>query len=348
MTPRTTLLLLATSLTAAAWAASAGRDATAAASTAAQRGHERTRDQATPALAVAPAGGALTPAAPAVPTRGTGGATAQVLPIDCTSPSTLPPGIERIANVPYGLDSRQRFDVYRPTAAASAPRPVILMVHGGGWANGDKAMLNVVANKVARWVPKGWLLVSVNYRMLPDTPPLEQARDVARALATAQQLAPQWGGDPTRFVLMGHSAGAHLVTLLDADTTLATGLGALPWRAVIALDSAAYDVPRLMRAPHLPLYDDAFGTDPAAWPIPSPIDRLHAGGARLFGVCSSLRTDSCPQAADFAVQADAVGTPMQVYPVALTHEQVNECLGLPSDYTRAVDHVLSSAVLVRP
>lgn len=270
---------------------------------------------------------------------------AMLLTMTCDSPTQLPAGIDRVANIAYGSDPRQRFDVYLPTAPATAPRPVLVMVHGGGWADGDKAMPNVVMNKAAYWVPKGWIFVSVNYRMLPDTLPLDQARDVARAVARAQQLAPLWNGDPSRFVLMGHSAGAHLVSLLNADTTLAAEQGAQPWRATVALDSAAYDVPRIMRAPHPPLYDDAFGSDPAQWPVPSPIDRLHAGGAPMLGICSSLRDDSCPQATDFASRTAAVGTAMRVAPEALSHEQINECLGLPSDYTQLVDAVVSNAVL---
>lgn len=56
----------------------------------------------------------------------------------------------------------------------------------------------------------GYALVSTNYRLSPAAHPLEQADDVARALALVQQQAPQWGADPRRLVLMGHSAGAHL------------------------------------------------------------------------------------------------------------------------------------------
>ena len=68
---------------------------------------------------------------------------------------------------------------------------------------GDKAMSRVVDNKVARWLPKGVAFVSINYRMLPQTDPVAQADDVARALAKAQALAPSWGTDPARFVLIG-------------------------------------------------------------------------------------------------------------------------------------------------
>ncbi|GAB6195719.1 alpha/beta hydrolase [Lysobacter xanthus] len=281
-------------------------------------------------------------------------AEADALPVATTAPPlpdcpaevapALPDGVERLLGIEYGRDPRQRFDVYYPAVPSPTPRPVLVIVHGGGWRDGDKLVDNVWRNKVAWWVPRGWIVLSVNYRMLPDTPPLEQAGDVAAAVARAQQLAPALGGDPRRFVLMGHSAGAHLVALLDADTTLAATRGVQPWRATVALDSAAYDVPRLMRAPHLPLYDDAFGTDSALWPVASPLDRLQPGGAPLLGVCSSQRLDSCPQARDFATAARTAGTPMTVSPQDLSHEQINETLGLPGPYTELVDRFIVDAV----
>ncbi len=144
--------------------------------------------------------------------------------------SRLPEGVQRLFDVPYGNDPLQRMDVYLPPAAArpsAGPRaPILFMVHGGAWRTGDKAMERVVQEKVARWVPLGFVLVSVNYRLLPDTGVALQAHDVATALATVQQRAAQWGADGTRTVLMGHSAGAHLVSLLNAQPALAQRSGA--------------------------------------------------------------------------------------------------------------------------
>jgi arylformamidase len=77
---------------------------------------------------------------------------------------------------------------------------------------------------------QGYVLVSTNYRLLPAARPLEQAGDVARALALVQKQAPQWGADPKRLVLMGHSAGAHLAMLLHASPDMAAKAGAQRWR----------------------------------------------------------------------------------------------------------------------
>ena len=259
----------------------------------------------------------------------------------------LPAGVQRIADVPYGPDPAQRLDVYVParaTAGASAPRaPVIFMVHGGGWRVGDKAMGRVVQEKVNRWVPKGFILISANYRMLPASPVSVQASDVQAALVAAQQRAGTWGGDPGRFILMGHSAGAHLVALLNARAPQAQREGAVPWLGSVALDSAVMNVPAAMRARHLRLYDDAFGSDPALWATLSPFHQWTVGAPPLQMVCSTQRADQpCAQAKAMARHVRSQGGRAEVLPQALSHGEINARLGLDSDYTRAVEAFMGS------
>lgn len=259
--------------------------------------------------------------------------------------AALPAGVQRIADVPYGSDPRQRMDVYVPTGlAASAVRaPVLFMVHGGGWRHGDKAMGRVVQEKVARWVPLGFVLISVNYRLLPDTPVAEQERDVQAALMAAQQRAPQWGADSGRFILMGHSAGAHLVALLNARAPQALREGAWPWLGTVSLDSAMMNVPARMRAPHLPLYDDAFGTDPAYWVALSPFHQWTIGAPPMQMVCSTQRADDpCQQSDAMARHVRTRGGRAEVLPQDLDHGEINAQLGLESDYTRAVETFMAS------
>jgi len=251
-----------------------------------------------------------------------------------------PAGVRVLRDVAYGSDPRQRFDVYMPPHAQHAP--VILLVHGGGWSRGDKAMRNVVQNKVARWVPRGFVVISTNYRLLPDTAPLQQAQDVAQALALAQRRAAEWGGDRRDFVLIGHSAGAHLVALLAAAPSIARERGAEPWLGTVALDSAALDVVQIMQSRHLRLYDRAFGNDRADWLAASPLQLLQAPTAPFLAVCSSRRADACPQAQAFVDKAVALGTRAQVLPEDLSHEQINEQLGAPGDYTTEVETFLRS------
>ena len=257
-----------------------------------------------------------------------------------SGPIALPEGVRVERDIEYGPDASQRMDVYLPLHPAAAP--VLFMVHGGAWMVGDKAASNVVTNKMKRWVPKGLIMVCVNYRLSPKADPVEQANDVAKALAFAQSKAKSWGGDPARFVLMGHSAGAHLVALLAADPNIATRQGAKPWLGTVTLDSAAYDVPRIMEARHFRFYDRVFRDDPDYWRKASPIYRLSSAGTPMMLVCSSLRDDSCPQARSFAEKFREKGGKVTVLPVALSHRDINHDLGLPGDYTDSVESFLRS------
>lgn len=254
--------------------------------------------------------------------------------------ASLPAGIRIVRDARYGSDEQQRFDVYSPAQKTVAP--VIFMVHGGAWSLGDKAARAVVENKVARWVPRGFVVVSTNYRLLPKAAPLEQARDVARALAAAQDQAASWGGDRTRFILMGHSAGAHLVTLLAAAPSVSSGLVSTPWLGAIALDSAALDVVTIMRARHPRFYDRAFGDDPEYWRSASPFHAMAGASRPMLLVCSTRHDDSCSQANRFAAKASLLGARASVLEQNLSHQDVNQRLGEERGYTEAVESFLGS------
>lgn len=245
-----------------------------------------------------------------------------------------------LRDVAYGDAPAQRLDVYKPAHAHAAP--VIVMVHGGGWMIGNKSNPGVAGRKQAHWAGQGYVFVSIDYRMVPTADPFVQAQDVAGALAYVQQHAADWGGDGARVTLVGHSAGAHLVALLAADPSLAYVQGAKAWLGTVALDSAAYSVPRIMSLPHAGLYDRVFGSDEAFWRKVSPLDRLQGKTQPMLLVCSSQRLLSCTQAETFAKAVNDKGGRAQVLPEALTHAQINAELGGDSDYTRAVDTFLRS------
>jgi acetyl esterase/lipase len=252
---------------------------------------------------------------------------------------SLPPGIKVLRDVAYGDDPLQRMDVYLPRDAKQAP--TVFMVHGGAWAFGDKTNGRVVANKVARWTPCGFAFVSINTRLLPKADPLRQAEDVAKALAFAQTRALQWGANPAQFILMGHSAGAHLVALISAAPTRAYALGARAWLGTVVLDSAALDVEGVMQRRHLPLYDRAFGQAPDYWRTVSPMHQLSASALPMLLVCSERRTDdSCGTAGRFAEKAASLGVRAKVLPEDLSHAEINENAGLPGAYTDAIEQFM--------
>jgi len=252
-----------------------------------------------------------------------------------------------IEDVAYGASPWQTMDVYLPPDLGEAAPPVIVMVHGGAWMSGDKRTEDVVANKAAHWLERGYVFISVNYRLWPDADPVAQAQDVARALATAQGMAGMWGGNPPaggpdRFVLMGHSSGGHLVSLLAADPAIASAKGAKPWHGTIVLDAGSYDIVEIMGRGHARFYDQAFGADPAYWKTASPIHRLSATPAPMLLVCSDLGGRSCGQARAFADAVTRHGGRAEVLPVKLRHMPLNADLGLPGGYTDGVDAFLKS------
>lgn len=247
------------------------------------------------------------------------------------------PAIARIEHdVSYGPNKRQCFDVYIPAGAKNAP--IIFMVHGGAWRMGDKSSLRVVKNKMARWLPKGFIFISANYRMLPEADPVMQARDVVCAIALVQEKAGTWGGDRNKIILMGHSAGAHLVALIASNEQLSTGIIKTPWLGVIALDSATYDVVRVMEKRHLPLYDKAFAAyDKNYWQAASPFYVLTKKIRPMLAVCSSRRKDSLEQAHCFAEKAAALGGRVNVLEKDLSHMEINERLGEDEVYTQEIE-----------
>ncbi len=250
--------------------------------------------------------------------------------------------IEVIHDFPYGQDRLQTMDIYRPKNATNAP--VIFMVHGGAWRIGDKANNRVFENKVARWVPMGFIFISTNYPMLPDSSVTQQASYVALALATAQKHAATWGGDPTKFILMGHSAGAHLVSLVNADPGLAYKQGAGPWLGTISLDSAAMDVVTVMsNNSHPRIFDQAFGKDKNLWSALSPYHALNARAFPWMGICSAQYSASCaPQSAAFVTKATSLGVRANLIKQDMTHAEVNEELGKSESYTQQVESFMAS------
>jgi acetyl esterase/lipase len=113
------------------------------------------------------------------------------------------------------------FDVYPPTNESKNSGegyPIIVWVHGGGWCIGDKT--NTIDDKVKIFGEMGYMFISVNYRLSPkDLTLLDPNRikypdftyDIADIFAYIHGNCTNWNGDPSRIILMGHSAGALFV-----------------------------------------------------------------------------------------------------------------------------------------
>tara|TARA_Y100000782_G_scaffold25649_1_gene28291 strand:+ start:5599 stop:6552 length:954 start_codon:yes stop_codon:yes gene_type:complete len=243
-------------------------------------------------------------------------------------------------NIPYGKNRSHKFDVYTRDGLSNAP--VIFMVHGGAWKTGNKGSKSVIKNKIERWLPAGFVFISINYRLIPKvSSPIAQAEDVRNALIAAQKQAVAWGGDPEKFILMGHSAGAHLVGLVSASANKHMKKGGKRWLGTVLLDSAALDVPAIMKKKHYSFYDKAFGKNKRFWAKASPRHQLMSGVPPILITCASGRKGACQQANSYASKANSLGIDVYVVSKDLSHKKMNEDLGASNGYTADVESFLS-------
>lgn len=98
-------------------------------------------------------------------------------------------------------------DFYAAIGREGHPVPCVVMIHGGGWDNGDRGQLPSLNHHLAR---RGYAVAAVSYRLAPGTRWPGQADDVTAALAYLKSNAQSLGVDPARLVLMGRSAGGQL------------------------------------------------------------------------------------------------------------------------------------------
>ena len=118
--------------------------------------------------------------------------------------------VRAFRDIAYGADYYQKVDVFVP-AEGHEGLPVLLFLHGGGWSGGYKEMLGFMAPAI---VAMNAVFVSVSYRLVPEAPYPAAVDDTANAVAWAYRHIAQYGGDPGRLHLGGHSAGAHLAALV--------------------------------------------------------------------------------------------------------------------------------------
>ena len=163
-------------------------------------------------------------------------------------------------------------------------KPVVVYVHGGGFAIGDKA--NNMTNKQNLFSSLDYILVSVNYRLSPETYSTDPNRvmypthnnDVADAIKWIFDNINNYGGNPQKIALLGHSAGAHLVALSGTSNiflpTRNLPLNAL--KGVACIDTEGYDVEARCNEGNQ-VYLNAFGQANTFWQEASPIKNLFSG-----------------------------------------------------------------------
>ena len=247
-------------------------------------------------------------------------------------------------DIPYAepANERQTLDVYAPENAKGLP--VIFWIHGGGWQTGDKSEVQV---KPKAFVDKGYVFVSTNYRLLPKVDMGTIVRDIAKSIHWVHDHIAEYGGDPNRILVMGHSAGAQLAALICTDDRYlkAEGLTLAGIKGCVPVDGDTYDVPLIIKTaaakrkalgqpdPKFGHYEK-FGSDPAKHRDFSAVNHI----SRDKGISPFLilyvadSPETTAQAKRLASVLTKAGIPSKLVGAENSeHSKLNEKLGLPDD-----------------
>jgi arylformamidase len=261
-------------------------------------------------------------------------------------------------DIPYARveDEKRTLDVYAPAGAKDLP--VVFWIHGGGWQTGDKADVKL---KPQAFMDKGFVFVSTNYRLLPAVDMGTLIRDVAKAFRWVEDHIAEYGGDPKRVLVGGHSAGAQLAALLCTDERYlkAEGVSFDVLKGCVPVDGDTYDVPAIIevaetrwRVHGMPRqkfsYREKFGNDPEKHRDFSAVNHVAKGkGIPPFLILHVAgHPDVSAQAFRLGAVLKQAGVPVRVFGARDTeHSKLNDDLGLPDDpATKALYEFIAQTV----
>lgn len=210
-------------------------------------------------------------------------------------------------DVPYGAHAGERLDVF--PAARPGPAPVHVFIHGGYWQRMDKADFSYVVRGLR---PAGAATVVIDYGLMPSIDLDELVRQCRAAVAWVHRHASEWGGDPARITISGHSAGGHLVAMLLATEWTTFGVPGDVVKAGCAI-SGLYDLEPI----RLCYLNDALALTPEVARRNSPV---HLAPARptplILAVGGAEGAEYHRQTDDLAAAWRARGVPIEVMDLA--------------------------------
>lgn len=133
--------------------------------------------------------------------------------------------VQADASVVFDETRDLSLDVYRPRTNTTSPAPVVVFFYGGGWKSGKRGQYRFVGQRLAQ---QGVLAIIADYRTYPRTTFPGFVEDGARAVAWSRDHAADYGGDPTRLFVAGHSAGAQIAALIGTDSHYLAAHGMKP------------------------------------------------------------------------------------------------------------------------
>jgi acetyl esterase/lipase len=261
-------------------------------------------------------------------------------------------------DLPYAgvSDEKRTLDVYAPAGAKGLP--VVFWIHGGGWQAGDKTDVKL---KPQWFMDKGFVFVSTNYRLLPAVDMGTLTRDVAKSFRWVEDHVADYGGDPKRVLVGGHSAGAQLAALLCTDERYlkAEGISFDVLKGCVPVDGDTYDVPAIIevaetrwRVHHMPPskfgHREKFGNDPEKHRDFSAVNHVANGkGIPPFLILHvANHPDTSAQAFRLGAVLKEAGVPARVFGAKDTeHSKLNDDLGLTDDpATKALDEFVAQTL----
>lgn len=231
-------------------------------------------------------------------------------------------------------NERQTLDIYAPADAKNCP--IMVWIHGGGWRQGDK---RGVQKKPDAFNAKGFVFVSINYRFVPNVDIPTMTGDVAKAIRWVHDHASEFGGDPHRIFVAGHSAGAHLSALVATDESYlkAEGLSLATLKGCIPVDCSVYDARKQIEsvpADRKAVYEKAFTSDAARQQQASPMTYVAKDRhipPFLILHCAD-RPDATAQSQALAAALRDVGVNASAFAAeGKTHGTINSDLGVAGD-----------------
>jgi len=183
-------------------------------------------------------------------------------------PSRRTPNVAYVPATDPAFDAeRHVLDVYAPRKKVAALYPVVVFIHGGSWNSGNKNFYSFIGRRLAK---QGVVAVVLNYRLAPKVEVPAMADDCARAVVWTTQHIREYGGDPQRLFLMGHSAGGGLAALLTTNNRLFErhGLAQNPIQGALLDDPAGLDMLDYLTKleyPHDAQYLIPYGRQPEVW-----------------------------------------------------------------------------------
>lgn len=189
--------------------------------------------------------------------------------------ATLSAKVLRERDIVYsdkGNGTRNFLDVYYPEIKGDA-KDVLVFIHGGSWNSGKKDTYWWLGRNFAN---KNVVEVNINYRLAPDCQYGEMAADAASAIKWVKNNIGNYGGDPERIFVMGHSAGGHLTALINSDPQFFMDQGIEnPIRGVILNDGFGLDMHEYLlnaeKTQQTASFLKTFSTDQEIWKKGSPL-----------------------------------------------------------------------------